>query len=358
MNKYYFETNVMEREFVLYCFEDNGKGTTLSLQQEETARISFNDLIYMIEEYSQGEYQQQIQTIFELMYENVDRGRTINNKISDMKNQMDSDFGNNLLARICLNTLYISHNTQRYFIKHLGLLREIANIISQRYFKYAKKQIKNTLDDTVRSMNELINITENDFKHSDEQLLFSNAGYIVIFENRKSRILYSLNESISPLVHFFTSSIHAAGLNVYHCLNCNKKYLDNNDMGYCPSEVCQEEKRKQLRRIERKKRKDDPYKNAVDDFNNFFRQQTHILKEEKISSDAIEEFKEEGIKCQYDVKMEISVYQDTLKPLPQEIFDYIDSQKKYLKKVRDDMLKRFGKKRSRGRRKKSIDSQS
>ena len=129
-------------------------------------------------------------------------------------------------------------------------------------------------------------------------------------------------------------------------------------MGYCPSEVCQEEKRKQLRRIERQKRKDDPYKNAVDDFNNFFRQQTHILKEEKISSDAIEEFKEEGIKCQYDVKMEVSVYQDTLKPLPQEVFDYIYSQKKYLKKVRDDILKRFGKKRSRGRRKKSLDSQS
>ena len=79
---------------------------------------------------------------------------------------------------------------------------------------------------------------------------------------------------------------------------------------------------------------------------------------EKISADVIEEFKEEGIKCQYDVKMEVSVYQDTLKPLPQEVFDYIYSQKKYLKKVRDDILKRFGKKRSRGRRKKSLDSQS
>ena len=129
-------------------------------------------------------------------------------------------------------------------------------------------------------------------------------------------------------------------------------------MGYCPSEVCQEEKNKELRKIERQKRKDDPYQNAVDGFNNYFRQQTNILNKEKISADVIEEFKEKGIKCQYDVKMEVSVYQDTLKPLPPEIFDFIFSQKKHLKKVRDDILKRFGKKRSRGRRKKSIDSQS
>ena len=101
--------------------------------------------------------------------------------------------------------------------------------------------------------------------------------------------------------------------------------------------MCQRAEEKENNKIIRQKRKADPYKSLLDNFGLYIRQQKHKLTQKNLSADVIAQFDDERNSCYNKVKMEISIYQNSGKPIDDELESYIDEQKNYMKNLYDTL---------------------
>lgn len=297
----------------------------------------------MSEDYVKGKYQQKMQDICDLMLEKIDMKKSENQKVTDLKVQLESEFTGNFLANMCLSILFRTYQTQRDELIHLGIVNAFIDGISQKITSKAKRKIENKFKELTNVMYMLIKCSENNFQQISESTFMSDNGYIFECNKRQINLFYSLDESLEPLIHIFLANLFIGNLKVFTCQNCRKRYFSNADVGYCPDIKCQEEKDKEIRKKNRMNRKKNEYTNLLDTFSNYTRQLKHKLTLRGISEDVMAVYDAEKSSCLYNVKMQISTYQDCERPIDDELVSFIDEQKKYIKDLYDNLSKQKGK---------------
>ena len=297
--------DIINRKIKIYNSDINISDSNFNLSDSKAINISFNDVFSLIEDYKQKLYLQEIKDICDIMVKDIIEGKAENLMIEEKYKSLRLKFRDNIFAIISLDLLYNVYEPLRNRIAHPGLTRAIFNAISSADFNDARKQISSAYDNIELSINELLALSDKDFEN----------------------IFYS---------HKFISQ----------CL------FEKTATDYCPSEECQNAKIKAANKLKKVRRKEDPYKKLCDKFNTHIDQQTYILKARGMSTEEIEEFKQTAEQVKYNVKMEVSVYGDTLKPLPPEIEKTIDEYKSTAIQKRDEILMRHGIKLTRGRPKK------
>ena len=106
----------------------------------------------------------------------------------------------------------------------------------------------------------------------------------------------------------------------------------------CPKTICQQEEEKETRKIIRHKRKANPYTSLLDSFSTYIRQQKHKLTQKNLRADDIERFDTEKNNCLQKVRAEIESYKNSGKPIDDELLDYINNQKQYIKNLYNNLL--------------------
>ena len=137
-------------------------------------------------------------------------------------------------------------------------------------------------------------------------------------------------------------NLFIGNLKVFTCKNCRKRYFSNTDVGYCPDIKCQEEKDKELRKKNRMNRKKNEYTNLSDTFSNYTRQLKHKLTLIGVPEDVIAVYDAEKSSCLYNVKMQISTYQDCERPIDDDLISYIEEQKGHIKALYASLSKQKG----------------
>ena len=338
MCELFFTVDVFKKEVNIFEF------SSLTVHYEKTlaSKFTFDDIIYMSEEYIKGKYQQKMQDICDLMLEKIDMKKSENQKVTDLRNQLESEFGGNVLANICLSILFRTYQAQRDELIHLGIVNAFIDGISQKLTLRAKNKIESKFKELTNSMNILIKCSENNFQQVPESTFMSDNGYIFECNKRQVNLFYSLNESIDPLIHIFLANLFIGNLKIFTCQNCRKRYFSNTDVGYCPDIKCQEVKDKELRKKNRMNRKKNEYTNLLDTFNSYIRQLKHKLTLKGVPEDVMAVYDAEKNSCLYNVKMEISTYQDREKPIDDTLTSYIEEQKRHIKNLYDSLAMQKG----------------
>lgn len=89
-------------------------------------------------------------------------------------------------------------------------------------------------------------------------------------------------------------------------------------------------------------RKKNEYTNLLDTFNSYIRQLKHKLTLKGVSEDVMAVYDAEKNSCLYNVKMEISTYQDREKAIDDTLTSYIEEQKRYIKNLYDSLAMQKG----------------
>ena len=338
MNKLFFTVDVFKKAVCIFEF------SSLTVHYEKTlvSEFTFDDIIYMTEDYIKGKYRQKMQEICDLMLEKIDMKKSENQKVTDLKDQLESEFGGNILANICLSILFRTYQAQRNDLIHLGIVNAFIDGISQKLTSQAKSKVESKFKELTNAMDILVKSSENNFQQVPESTFMSDNGYIFECNKRQISMLYSLNESIDPLIHIFLTNLFIGNLKVFTCKNCRKRYFSNTDVGYCPDIKCQEEKDKEIRKKNRMNRKKNEYTNLSDTFSNYTRQLKHKLTLIGVPEDIIAVYDAEKSSCLYNVKMQISTYQDCEKPIDDDLISYIEEQKGHIKALYDSLSKQKG----------------
>ena len=338
MGDLFFTVDVFKKEISVFEFSSR----TVHYEKTLASKFTFDDMIYMSEDYVKGEYQKKMQEICNLMLKYVDIEKSKNEKITDLKVQLETEFGKNILAIICLSILFRTYQAQRDHLVHLGIFKAFKDGITKKITLEAKSIIENKLKELTDAIDMLIKCSENNFQQIPESTFMSDNGYIFECNKRQISMLYSLNESIDPLIHIFLTNLFIGNLKVFTCKNCRKRYFSNTDVGYCPDIKCQEEKDKAIRKKNRMNRKKNEYTNLSDTFSNYTRQLKHKLTLIGVPEDVIAVYDAEKSSCLYNVKMQISTYQDCEKPIDDDLISYIEEQKGHIKALYDSLSKQKG----------------
>ena len=338
MGDLFFTVDVFKKEISVFEFSSR----TVHYEKTLASKFTFDDMIYMSEDYVKGEYQKKMQEICNLMLKYVDIEKSKNEKITDLKVQLESEFGGNILANICLSILFRTYQAQRNDLIHLGIVNAFIDGISQKLTSQAKSKVESKFKELTSAMDILVKSSENNFQQIPESTFMSDNGYIFECNKRQISMLYSLNESIDPLIHIFLTNLFIGNLKVFTCKNCRKRYFSNTDVGYCPDIKCQEEKDKAIRKKNRMNRKKNEYTNLSDTFSNYTRQLKHKLTLIGVPEDVIAVYDAEKSSCLYNVKMQISTYQDCEKPIDDDLISYIEEQKGHIKALYDSLSKQKG----------------
>lgn len=338
MSNLFFTVDVLKKEISIF------KVSSLTVHHEKTlaSKFTFDDMIYMSEDYVKGEYQQKMQEICNLMLKYVGIEKSKNEKITDMKARLESEFGGNVLAIIFLSILFRTYQAQREHLVHLDIFKSFKDGLTNKITLESKSKIENKFKELTKAMEMLIKCSENTFQQIPESTFISDNGYIFECNKRQVSLLYSLNESIDPLIHIFIANLFIGNLKVFTCKNCRKRYFSNTDVGYCPDIKCQEEKDKELRKKNRMNRKKNEYTNLSDTFSNYTRQLKYKLTLTGVSEDVIAVYDAEKSSCLYNVKMQISTYQDCERPIDDDLISYIEEQKGHIKALYDSLSKQKG----------------
>ena len=338
MSDLFFTVDVFKKEISIFKF------SSLTVHHEKTlaSKFTFDDMIYMSEDYVKGEYQKKMQEICNLMLKYVDIEKSKNEKITDLKVQLETEFGKNILAITCLSILFRTYQAQRDHLVHLGIFKAFKDGITKKITLEAKSIIENKFKELTDAIDMLIKCSENNFQQIPESTFMSDNGYIFECNKRQISMLYSLNESIDPLIHIFLTNLFIGNLKVFTCKNCRKRYFSNTDVGYCPDIKCQEEKDKELRKKNRMNRKKNEYTNLSDTFSNYTRQLKYKLTLIGVPEDVIAVYDAEKSSCLYNVKMQISTYQDCERPIDDDLISYIEEQKGHIKALYDSLSKQKG----------------
>ena len=328
MKNIYFNIDVFKREVYFFSVSSPTK-------RELIHTYTFDDMMYMAEDYATGGYQKKLQGLYDLMMEQIENKE--DEQVQALTRQLDNEFKENIFASVCLSILYGTYQNQKDTLNHLGIIGSLMDSVSQKFTLQVKGNIESKFSEITNSMNNFIDCVNNDFRHTPETTFKSDGKYILEFNKRDGNMLYSVNEFIEPLIHIFLTNLYIGNLKVFTCKHCGKKYFDNTDKGYCPKEICQQAEEREINKMVRAKRKADPYKNLLDNFGLYIRQQKHKLTQKNLSADVIAQFDDERNSCYNKVKMEISIYQKSGKPIDDELESYIDEQKNYMKHLYDTL---------------------
>ena len=328
MKNIYFNIDVFKREVYFFSVSSPTK-------RELIHTYTFDDMMYMAEDYATGGYQKKLQGLYDLMMEQIDSEG--DEQVQALTRQLDNEFKENIFASVCLSILYGTYQNQKDTLNHLGIIGSLMDSVSQKFTLQVKGNIESKFSEITNSMNNFIDCVNNDFRHTPETTFKSDGKYILEFNKRDGNMLYSVNEFIEPLTHIFLTNLYIGNLKVFTCKHCGKKYFDNTDKGYCPKEICQQAEEREINKMVRAKRKADPYKSLLDNFGLYIRQQKHKLTQKNLSSDVIAQFDDEKNSCYNKVKMEISIYQNSGKLIDDELESYIDEQKNYMKHLYDTL---------------------
>ena len=328
MKNIYFNIDVFKREVYFFSVSSPTK-------RELIHTYTFDDMMYMAEDYATGGYQKKLQGLYDLMMEQIENKE--DEQVQALTRQLDNEFKENIFASVCLSILYGTYQNQKDTLNHLGIIGSLMDSVSQKFTLQVKGNIESKFSEITNSMNNFIDCVNNDFRHTPETTFKSDGKYILEFNKRDGNMLYSVNEFIEPLIHIFLTNLYIGNLKVFTCKHCGKKYFDNTDKGYCPKEICQQAEEREINKMVRAKRKADPYKSLLDNFGLYIRQQKHKLTQKNLSADVIAQFDDERNSCYNKVKMEISIYQKSGKPIDDELESYIDEQKNYMKHLYDTL---------------------
>ena len=328
MKNIYFNIDVFKREVYFFSVSSPTK-------RELIHTYTFDDMMYMAEDYATGGYQKKLQGLYDLMMEQIENKE--DEQVQALTRQLDNEFKENIFASVCLSILYGTYQNQKDTLNHLGIIGSLMDSVSQKFTLQVKDNIESKFSEITNSMNNFIDCVNNDFRHTPETTFKSDGKYILEFNKRDGNMLYSVNEFVEPLIHIFLTNLYIGNLKVFTCKHCGKKYFDNTDKGYCPKEICQQAEEREINKMVRAKRKADPYKNLLDNFGLYIRQQKHKLTQKNLSADVIAQFDDEKNSCYNKVKMEISIYQNSGKLIDDELESYIDEQKNYMKHLYDTL---------------------
>ena len=327
MKNIYFNIDVFKREVYFFSVSSPTK-------RELIHTYTFDDMMYMAEDYATGDYQKKLQGLYDLMMKQIDSEE--DEQVQALSRQLEKEFKENIFASVCLSILYGLYQNQRDTL-YLRIIKLPINGISQKITSQVKSTIESKFSEVINSMNNFIDCVNNDFQHTPKKIFHSDGKYILEFNKRDGNMLYSVNEFIEPLIHIFLTNLYIGNLKVFTCKHCGKKYFDNTDKGYCPKEICQQAEEREINKMVRAKRKADPYKSLLDNFGLYIRQQKHKLTQKNLSEDVITQFDDEKNFRYSKVKMEISIYQNSGKPIDDELESYIDEQKNYMKNLYDTL---------------------
>ena len=327
MDNIYFKIDVFKRELHFFSVSSPTK-------KELIHTYTFDDMMYMAEDYATGDYQKKLQGLYDLMMKQIDSEE--DEQVQALSRQLEKEFKENIFASVCLSILYGLYQNQRDTL-YLRIIKLPINSISQKITSQVKSTIESKFSEVINSMNNFIDCVNNDFQHTPKKIFHSDGKYILEFNKRDGNMLYSVNEFIEPLIHIFLTNLYIGNLKVFTCKHCGKKYFDNTDKGYCPKEICQQAEEREINKMVRAKRKADPYKSLLDNFGLYIRQQKHKLTQKNLSADVIAQFDDEKNFCYNKIKIEISIYQNSGKLIDDELESYIDEQKNYMKHLYDTL---------------------
>ena len=329
MDNIYFKIDVFKRELHFFSVSSPTK-------KELIHTYTFDDMMYMAEDYATGDYQKKLQGLYDLMMEQIENKE--DEQVQALTKQLEKEFKKNIFASVCLSILYGTYQKQEDILNRLGIIGSFIDGISQKITLHIKDNIESKFSEITNLMNNFIDCANNDFQHTPERIFKSDGKYILEWNKRDENMLYSVSEFIEPLIYIFLAYLYIGNLKVFTCKHCGKKYFDNFDKGYCQKKMCQRAEEKENNKIIRQKRKADPYKSLLDNFGLYIRQQKHKLTQKNLSADVIAQFDDEKNSCYNKVKMEISIYQNSGKPIDDELESYIDEQKNYMKNLYDTLL--------------------
>ena len=328
MKNIYFKIDVFKRELHFFSVSSPTK-------KELIHTYTFDDMMYMAEDYATGDYQKKLQGLYDLMMEQIENKE--DEQVQALTKQLEKEFKKNIFASVCLSILYGTYQKQEDILNRLGIIGSFIDGISQKITLHIKDNIESKFSEITNLMNNFIDCANNDFQHTPEKIFKSDGKYILEWNKRDENMLYSVSEFIEPLIYIFLAYLYIGNLKVFTCKHCGKKYFDNFDKGYCQKKMCQRAEEKENNKIIRQKRKADPYKSLLDNFGLYIRQQKHKLTQKNLSADVIAQFDDERNSCYNKVKMEISIYQNSGKPIDDELESYIDEQKNYMKNLYDTL---------------------
>ena len=328
MDNIYFKIDVFKRELHFFSVSSPTK-------KELIHTYTFDDMMYMAEDYATGDYQKKLQGLYDLMMEQIENKE--DEQVQALTKQLEKEFKKNIFASVCLSILYGTYQKQEDILNRLGIIGSFIDGISQKITLHIKDNIESKFSEITNLMNNFIDCANNDFQHTPERIFKSDGKYILEWNKRDENMLYSVSEFIEPLIYIFLAYLYIGNLKVFTCKHCGKKYFDNFDKGYCQKKMCQRAEEKENNKIIRQKRKADPYKSLLDNFGLYIRQQKHKLTQKNLSADVIAQFDDERNSCYNKVKMEISIYQNSGKPIDDELESYIDEQKNYMKNLYDTL---------------------
>ncbi|MGN0499360.1 MAG: hypothetical protein ACI4F6_09930 [Acutalibacteraceae bacterium] len=338
MKELFFSVNVVKKEIYLF----NLTSERIDAERQLISRFTFDDVIYMTEDYIKGNYQQKLKSLFDLIMKDIDSSKKENQKITDLKLSLETEFSQNALMIIYLSILYDTYQCNRNYLLNMGIFESLMDGVSQNVTTDRKNKVKNKYYELAISMATLVDFCKNDFQTLPDRALIRLNGGAVDINKREIFHLYSIDNSLDAFIYIFLSHLYIGNLSVFTCENCHKKFFSETDVKYCPKLECQKAKEKENRRKERVNRRNNPYKNLADTFNTYVRQKKHNLTLKGVSESILSIFVKEKNNCLYNVKMEISKYQDRERPIDEELIGYIDQQKRYIKDLYDSLSKQKG----------------
>lgn len=346
--KYYYEIDVIKRMISIYYSDIPFDKDNFILTESQAIPISFNDMIYLIEDYSCKSYQQEIKELSDMMTQNISYGKKQNLKVSEQYKLLCIKYQTNILARICLDILYSTYEINRNELLHPNFKKPIKELVSDPY-KKAEGEISSSYKNIEASMKQLMLISENNFTNIFNSHKLEFKGVQVDIDNRRMAVLYPLTESFTEFNHLFINSIDISALKVYTCRHCQKRFFEDKDTAYCPAAECQEAKEKEAEKQKKANWQNSPYNSLIGEFDHYCDTLSYQLDKKEVDKGTVVSFKKKCKPYKEEVRMEISIYKDTLMPLPPEIEPYIKEQKDVVKKMYDDILVQLGIKRGRGR---------
>lgn len=341
---YYYEIDVIKRMIIIYDSELLFSDDAFSLSESRAVHISFDEMINLIEDYSHKPYIQEIKDLSNMMILYVRGSREQNLKIRKQYESLCIKFKQNILAKICLNILYNVYEYYRNKLLHSGIKSIIDDLR-----KNAEAKIKSTYEELFFSMNNLVLIAGSTFTNIFNTHKVAFSGFQLDIDDRSMVVFYQLTESFTEFNRLFINSIDMGKLKVYTCCSCNKRFFDDKEARYCQSDKCQDAKKKEAEKLKKANWQNSPYNSLIGEFDHYCDTLSYQLDKKEVDKGTVELFKKKCKPYKEEVKMEISIYKDTLMPLPPEIEPYIKEQKDLVKKMYDDILVQLGLKRKRGR---------
>ena len=220
MKNIYFNIDVFKREVYFFSVSSPTK-------RELIHTYTFDDMMYMAEDYATGGYQKKLQGLYDLMMEQIENKE--DEQVQALTRQLDNEFKENIFASVCLSILYGTYQNQKDTLNHLGIIGSLMDSVSQKFTLQVKGNIESKFSEITNSMNNFIDCVNNDFRHTPETTFKSDGKYILEFNKRDGNMLYSVNEFVEPLIHIFLTNLYIGNLKVFTCKHCGKKYFDNTD---------------------------------------------------------------------------------------------------------------------------------